>query len=249
VTVSGERATVGSGSVAPQGKVVQATITTKTDGVFVEAQLDTNGNDDMSPLGITPNRGKAQGTFFYAVGANSSTTPPSSSCPSGCGADRVGFVRLPMPKKLKHPRDDDDAEDGWAHNSHPSGWHMSEDDDDDGDGQPNEFDTPTANEIATIGDPAPLGAGQTADYPMTASPTSLALIAVATAESDPTALLSVDIYDALGVLVATSPVTPGVAAVTALLPVPGNYTARVHNQALGAATHTPTLIVREPWQP
>jgi hypothetical protein len=91
-------------------------------------------------------------------------------------------------------------------------------------------------------------AGQTKDYTLTASPTSLALIALATAEDDPTAFLSVDIYNALGMLVATSPVSPGVAVATVLLPAAGNYTARVHNQNPTAANHTPTLIVREPWQ-
>jgi hypothetical protein len=31
-----------------------------------------------------------------------------------------------------------------------------------------------------------------------------------------------------------------------LLPAPGTYTARMRNQGLGAISHTPKLIVREP---
>jgi streptogramin lyase len=239
IKAMGERANVASGSVAPQGKVVHGEITTNPNGdVFVEAFVGlTGGNDSESPLGITPNKGKGQGTFFYSVGM------------PGSGADRVGFVRLPMPKKVKHPRDDDDAEDGWDHNSHPSGWHVSDDDDDDSDGFENEFDSPTAREVIQVGDSAPLNPGQTADYPMIASSTSLALIAIAASDTDPTALLKVEIYNAVGALIASSPATPGLAAATVLLPAPGNYTARVRNLALGTVTYTPKLIVRQPWEP
>jgi hypothetical protein len=238
ITTMGERANVASGSQPPKGSVVTAQITTKPDGIFVDAFVGAfGGHDSESPLGITPNKGKGQGTFFYAVGL------------AGSGADRIGLVRLPMPQKLRHPRDDDDGEDGWDHNQHPSGWHMSGDDDDDNDGFENEYDSPTAQENVQVGDPAPLQAGQTMDYPMTASSTSLALIALAVAEDDPTAFLSVDIFNSLNQLVATSAVTPGLAAATVLLPAPGNYIARVHNQNPAASTHTPKLIVREPWQP
>jgi hypothetical protein len=241
VTTMGERATVASGSQAPRGSVVTAQITTKPDGVFVDAFVGAfGGHDSESPLGITPNKGKGQGSFFYAVGL------PGSS---GAGADRVGMVRLPMPQKVRHPRDDDDGEDGWDHSQHPSGWHMSGVDDDDNDGLENEYDSPTAQENVTVLDPTIVQAGQTKDYPMTASSTSLALIALAVAESDPTAFLSVDILNSAGQLVATSPVTAGLAAATLLLPAAGDYTARVHNQNVTGAAHTPKLIVREPWQP
>jgi hypothetical protein len=236
VPVSGARAAFINGSTLPNPKVVTAFVTTQTDGTYVEAQLDA-GDDDQSPLGITPAKWRGQGTFFYAVGFNPDAV------------NRVGFVRLPMPRKVKHPRDDDDNEDGWDHDKHAAGWHMSSDDDDDNDGFENEYDSPTAQENVQVGDPAALSAGQTKDYSMTASPTSLALIALAVAEDDPTAFLSVDIFNSLGQLVATSPVTPGLAAATVLLPVAGNYTARVHNQNPAAATHTPKLIVREPWLP
>jgi streptogramin lyase len=255
VDVFKERAIAASGFVPPDGKVVQAFITTNPDGdVFVEAQLDTNSNNPMnpndstSPLGITPNKGKGQGTFFYAVGANmSSTTDPQTG--QMVAVDRVGFVRLPMPQKVKHPRDDDDAEDGWDHNSHPAGWHTSAANDDDADGLENAFDLPNAREDVQVVDGAPaIAGGQSADFPVTTSPTTLALIATATAD-DPLAQIGVEIYDALGLLVATSAPSLGVAVATVPLPAASTYTARIRNYGMTPITHTPRLIVREPWLP
>jgi hypothetical protein len=249
VDMFSERAKVAAGSVPPDGKVVQAFITTNPDGdVFVEAQLDSNGNDSTSPLGITPNKGKAEGTFFYAVGINtSSTTDPQTG--QTVAVDRVGFVRLPMPQKAWHPRDDDDAEDGWDHNSHPAGWHTSAVGDDDADGLENAFDLPTAHENVQVVDGAPpIAGGQSADFPVTTSPTSLALIATATA-SDPLAQIGVEIYDGVGLLVATSAPSLGVAVATVSLPAAGTYNVRIRNYGMTSVTHTPRLIVREPWLP
>jgi hypothetical protein len=212
----GERADVACGTVCPVGKVIKAQVTTKSDGVFVEAQLDSNANDSISPLGITPNKGKAQGTFFYAVGFQNDLT-----------VDRVGFVRLPMPQKVRHPRDDDDDDDGLG----------------------SAQDSPTAHENVNVSDDAPLQGGQSVFYPMTASPTSLALIFVATSVDDPLAQIKVDIYNSLGMLMATSAPTPGVGVATVLLPAADNYTARVTNLGVTANTHTPMSIVREPPEP
>jgi hypothetical protein len=257
ISVMGERAIVASGSVPPQGKVVQAQITDKSDGVFVDVFVGlTGGNDSESPLGITPNKGKAQGTFFYAVGLPGNQT-----------ADRVGFVRMPMPgtssgstatstssgstatSTVRHPRDDDDAEDGWDHNSHPAGWHTSAANDDDADGLENSFDLPTARENVQVVDGAPaIAGGQSADFPVTTSPTSLALIATATA-GDPLAQIGVEIYDALGMLVATSAPSLGVAVATVPLPAAATYKVRIRNYGATTITHTPRLIVREPWVP
>jgi hypothetical protein len=236
INVLGERANVDSGSITPHGFVVPATVTTKTDGVFVEALVGLNGaHDSESPLGITPAKWKGQGAFFYAVGL------------PGDGTDRVGFVRLPVVQRLKHPRDDDDVDDGCCSPSQ-SGWHNSDVGDDDDDGQGNEFDTPTANEMATIGDPSPLGPGQTAQYQLIASPTTLALIASATTD-DLLGSVSVEIYNALGVLVAGSVSIPGSAMSTLPLPSAGTYTVNVKNVGVTSFTHTPTLVVREPWMP
>ena len=257
IGVMGERAIVASGSVPPQGHVVKAEITDKSDGVFVDVFVGaTGGNTSESPLGITPNKGKAQGTFFYAVGFPSKST-----------ADRVGFVRMPMPgtssgstttstssgstatSTVRHPRDDDDAEDGWDHNSHPAGWHTSAANDDDADGLENSFDLPTARENVQVVDGAPaIAGGQSADFPVTTSPTSLALIATATA-GDPLAQIGVEIYDALGMLVATSAPSLGVAVATVPLPAASTYKVRIRNYGMTSITHTPRLIVREPWLP
>jgi len=232
-----EASNVATGSVPPHGKVAMATITSPGDGnTYVEAQLDSGGNDDQSPLGITPAKWRGQGTFFYAVGFNMQ------------GADRVGFVRLPMPKKLKHPRDDDDTDDGCCSPTPPVGWHNSDIGDADDDGQGDEIDSPTANEIATIGDPAPLNPGQSVDYPVTASPTTLALLAMATADNV-LGQITVEIYNAVGALVAGSSSAPGAATSTLALPAPGSYTVRVKNWGMSAISQTPTIVVKEPWLP
>jgi hypothetical protein len=235
ITVMGERATVGSGSVTPQGSVIPATVTTKSDGVFVEALVGSNGgHDSESPLGITPAKWRGQGTFFYAVGL------------AGDGADRVGFVRLPMAQKLKHPRDDDDTNDGCCGSGMPSGWSNSDADDDDDDGQANEVDTPTANEVATINDPMSLGPGQSVTYPLIADSTTLALLATASAD-DLLGSITVEIYNALGVLLAGSVSVPGSAISTLPAPVPGTYTVKVKNVGISSFNQTPTLVVRQPW--
>jgi len=254
VTSMGERANVDSGSVQPQGAVVATTVTTKADGIFVDAYIGAQGvdgntpsHDSESPLGITANRGKGQGTFFYAVGI-----------PGDGTVNRIGFVRLPMPKKPKHPRDDDDTEDGQDHDNgnhggKGAGWHTHKAEDGDGNGHDDDDDgvdadndNATAREDVDVADPAPVAAGQYTDYYMTASSTSLALIATSTAE-DALSLLRIDIYNPAGVLVTSSPTTPGVAAATVLLPAPGQYKARVRNLGFTSLTQTPTLIVREPW--
>jgi len=231
-----ERASVATGSVAPQGFVVPTTVTSTTDGVFVDAMIGINGgHDSQSPLGITPAKWKGQGAFFYAVGL------------AGDGANRVGFVRLPMPQKVGHPRDDDDPEDGYDHDKHPQGWHThatTDGDDDDDDGLPASLDLPLAQEYVNVGDPVAVNAGQFVEYPVAASPTSLALIGSVVA-ADPTSVLEVDIYNALGTLVA-SQAGAGTAVATLALPAPGNYTVRVRNIGFSPLTHTPMFIVREP---
>ena len=88
--------------VCPIGKTVDGQVTQKDDGTFVEAIINTgfddNGNasDSMNPLGITPVKSKAQGTFFFTVGTNTSIAPNL--------VNRVGFVRLPVREKLMPER-------------------------------------------------------------------------------------------------------------------------------------------------
>jgi hypothetical protein len=232
-----------SDSVRPQGKIVPVTITPKKDGTFVEARVDQvikctsdfcSPVNSTSPLGITPNRGKAQGTFFYTVAFSD--------------AVRIGFARLPRHKeKVKHGRDDDDCDDGEDHTKHP-GWHDHDSDpyDRDDDAVETKHDHQTSREDAENGDATPLGAGQIAEYPMTASPTSLALIAQVTA-TDPFAQMGIEIYNPVGALVASGVSVGGVAVATLPTPGAGAFKVRVKNYGLNPVTQTPTLLVREPW--
>ncbi len=72
---------------------------------------------------------------------------------------------------------------------------------------------------------------------------------IATATTlNPLSIIAIDIYNPLGVLVASSPALPGAAAATVLLPTTGNYKARIRNMGISSLTHSPALIVREPWQ-
>jgi hypothetical protein len=71
------------------------------------------------------------------------------------------------------------------------------------------------------------------------------LIAKAEA-TDPLAQIGIDIYNAAGMLMASSVPTPGVGIAQILLPAAGTYTARVRNYSALPVTHTATLIVREP---
>jgi len=103
-----ECSSVVSGARARDAKIVEATTTRKDDGTYVEAMISSNSNDSMQPLGITPNRGKAQGTFFYTVGLAAGVDPTSGPAL----AKRIGFARLPIKEQIKHARDDDDADDG-----------------------------------------------------------------------------------------------------------------------------------------
>jgi hypothetical protein len=243
VLVTADASVSESAPVAPQGKIAPVTITSKDDGTFVEARVAeadcVSGPCSLvpsfSPRGITPNRGKAQGTFFYTVGFSDKI--------------RIGFARLPHKDKPKHGRDDDDCDDGEDAGKHP-GWHdhSSHVDDNDDDGVDSKYDTKTTREDAETGDATALGAGQITEYPLTATATSLALIANVTAD-DPLAQLGVEIYNSLGALVASGASVGGVALATLPLPAAGDYRVRVKNYGLGSATLTPTLLVREPWLP
>jgi hypothetical protein len=235
-----------SGTAQGIPKIATATTSPNPDGTYVEALINTAvpacssapSTPSLVPLGITPNNDKAQGTFFYTVGLEVG---------ANSDAKRVGHARLPIKEKIKRPRDDDDADDGFDTAQCPA-FHNAEPGDFDADGVPDQFDTPSSRDSMTMGDPAPLTAGQSVDYPLTASATSLALIASATADS-PTAQIAVEIYNSVGALVATSAPMPGGAVATLLTPAAGQYTARVRNLGVASFNHTPTLVVREPAVP
>jgi len=234
-------AAVDSNFVRPEPKTVEGRVTPKDDGIFVEA-LIKNPNDSFHPLGISPAKGKAQGSFFYAVGANGRLDPITGAALT----NRVGFVRLRVCEKQKFPRDDDDRDDGWEgadnwHDSHRHGDCHDFDDDGIDDGQ----DSPTGREQVQRNDATALPAGGSVDHTLTASPTTLALIAVAEADN-PLAQIGIDIYNAAGILVARSIPAPTVAVAQVVLPAAGTYTCRVRNYSAVATNYTPTLIVREP---
>ena len=132
---------------------------------------------------------------------------------------------------------------------HP-GWHDhgSHPDDSDDDGVDSKYDSKASREDAQTGDATVLSAGQVAEYPIAASSTSLALIANVAA-SDPLAQLGVEIYNALGALVASGTSVGGLAVATVAAPPTGTYKVRIKNWGTGPVTQTPTLLVREPWLP
>jgi hypothetical protein len=232
VTPTMEQAVVKSDKVTPQGKTVAALITKDNGDTFVEALINMP-NNSMLPLGITPAKAKSEGTFFYTVGESE-------------GSNRVGFVRLPtLKEKMKHPRDDDDRDDGWNGEDHWHDWHdHANSGDDDDDGISNGQDSQSGSETVNRGDSTPLASGQALDYTMTASPTTLALIAMAEADN-PLAQIGIDIYNSLGLLVARSAPALGIAVAQVALPSAGAYTWRLRNYG-APVNYTPTSIVREP---
>jgi hypothetical protein len=241
VLVTKEQAPRNSGTAPADAKIVVAK-TQSCDGICVEALIDTvlfttnpAAGPSLSPLGITPNMSKAQGTFFYTVGLTGDAANPSV-------ARRLGFVRLPNKRRVKNGRDDDDTDDGYDRHHQPQ-WHNSEPGDEDADGVDDRYDTSSSRENTSIFDPSLLPGQQGIDYPLTASSTTLALIA--SVEADPTAQIAVDIYNALGVLTATSGPMIGTAVCTVPLPAAGSYTARVRNLGFTAVTSTPTFVVRD----
>jgi len=247
VVVSKETADVAKINVPGIPKVVPTKTTRNDDGLFIEGIVSSETTADgsastpsLQPLGITANRAKAQGSFFYTVGlsvaANDPTTP--------VGAKRIGFIRLPMKDRAKFARDDDDPDDGFDRNR-DSRWHNAEPGDDDADGVPNDYDTNTTRDNMTVSDPAVVAVGQSWDYPMSTSPTTLALIAAVTPDVA-TATIAVDVYNSIGTLVGTSGPIVGAAVATVPAPTAGNYTIRVRNLGTTTVSPTSTTVVREP---
>ena len=237
-------------------KTVLKQTTKKKDGTFVEAVINTPapGSVDpymkkptsMSPLGITAVKSKAQGTFFYAVGvtAGASANPNAAAGPDASFAKRIGFVRLGVPERINNPRDDDDEDDGYR-TSNP-GWRAGSPGDADGDGVSDEYDTPSARENVTAYAATPAAAFSATDYAVTTTATTLALVA-SVQPDDPTAAIGVDIYNAMGLLLSTSALLPGVPSVTTLAaPGAGTFTVRVRNLSGRTVGITPTVLVREP---
>jgi hypothetical protein len=242
-TVTTLTTTVVSDVAYADPKTVLRQTTKKNDGTFVEAVINRpapgsgltmDTPDSMSPLGISPIKSKAQGTFFYSGGF-------AASSGFDAAAKRIGFVRLGIPERINNPRDYDDDDDG-HHTSDPS-WRVGSAGDADGDGVPDAEDTSTSRENMTGFDPSALPGMTSIDYPVTASAGTLALIAAV--EADPLAQVAVDIYNGLGVLAATSGPLVGAGLVTVPMPGAGNYTVKVRNLSTGAITQTPTVFLRD----
>jgi hypothetical protein len=217
-----------SGSVCPKPKTVDTTITSKSDGTFVEAMIDassdaTKPSDSTKPLGITPHPGKAVGTFFYAVGQTTNMT-----------IVRVGFARLPRKGlKGKHEREDKDCDDDGAGR-----------DDEDHDGIPDRHKTGDS-QAKMNRENDQLGPGQTSDYTVTTGPNTLAVIAAVQADN-PLAPVSVQVFDPNGISLALPVATPGLALATVVPTSAGNYTIRIKNEGPLPINHETQLITREP---
>jgi hypothetical protein len=247
-----------SNTVKPASRTAPGTVREEENGngVFVEASLaaaqpmDETTGPSMRPLGVTQNKGGRVGGVFYAVGLNATV-------------NRIGVAFLRPFQKPKHPRDDDDFDDDGKHD------HRDDDDDDDdgfldhldldddNDGEPDDIDDDDdddgiedkndaydrENEVWDIGE---LSAGQTLEYPMTAGQDTLILTASIVTD-DPLTPVSIEILDAGGLLAASVPPTPGIAAASVLKPAPGAYTIRVRNHGLTSTGFGTTFITRELW--
>jgi hypothetical protein len=236
-----EDAETAKGTSTPMPDTVEVQITDKNDGFFVEGLVGESGS--LIPLGITPDRSKKVGTYFYAVGFPE------------FGGNRVGQIVLPFKnRKHGHARDDDD------HDRDGKRDDVDDDDDDDGvkdvndndddddcvndaddwdddnDGIDDRDDRKDRKEDRYAREEESVAGGQSVDYPTTIATGNLLLVAKATA-ADPSALLSVQILNPAGQVVGNPLPTPGIAVATIPTLTAGTYTVRVKNLGL-----TPTAM-------
>jgi hypothetical protein len=224
---------------------VASQISSTCNGTCIEALISTvlfSSNPaslpSLSPLGISPNISKAQGTFFYSVGFAGDLNSV---------ARRIGFVRLPIIKHIDNPRDDDDTDDGFDRTK-DARWHNSAPDDDDADGVPNEYDSPSStDEMSTVG-PTSFAAGQVRSSSIRTTSSTLALVAAAQ-PTPSTGTMAVDVYNGAGTLVATSGPVVGIATATLPKPGAGTFTIRVRNLSTSAVTATLTTVLQQPLVP
>jgi hypothetical protein len=206
------------------------------------------------PLGITPDKSGKLGTYFYAVGVN-----PEN------GANRIGQIVLPF-KNRKHGRarddddhdrdgkrddiDDDDDDDGVndANDNDDDDDCVNDDDDwdDDNDGIDDKDDWKDRKETRDTREEESVAGGQSVDYPMALGTDNLLLVATATA-ADPSALLSVQILNPAGQVVANPLPTPGVAVATVPTLTAGSYTVRVKNLGLTPTAMATGFLTQANW--
>ena len=134
--------------------------------------------------------------------------------------------------------DDDDGDDD------NDGDDDDSDEDDDNDSIHDDFDSESSRELQETHD-GQVASGQPVQYVRTADASTLLIIAsVASTQAQ---LLTVEIYDPAGTLVAQSLPTPDRALATAPTLVPGNYTVKVRNNGAGTIGYEATLILSTLW--
>ena len=243
------------GDVPPKRRVVPTIVTPNADGIYVEALIDENTEPGMRrsmfPLGITPDRDRSVGAFYYAVGEAESVD-----------VKRIGHARLSREKqKGRHDRDDDDIDDDGKNSGHDDdddddGRMNHEDDDDDNDGDKDDADDDDDNDgIKDVHDTkehresqdnysSQMSAAQSEEFQMTAGAGTLAMIVTAVADN-PLAPISLEMRNPAGLLVVSTPPTPGAAAIAVPPSGAGTYTVRVKNAGLNAAGISTSLLTRE----
>jgi streptogramin lyase len=243
------------GDADPKRRKVPTRVTPNAEGVFVEALINQNTEYEMRrsmfPLGITPDLDRSTGAFFYAVGEADNLS-----------VNRIGHARLSREKqKGKHDRDDDDIDDdginsGADNDDDDDGWADDVDDDDDNDGDKDDVDDDDDNDGIKDAYDTPehresqdnyssqMSAAQVEEFQMTAGASTLAMIVTAVADN-PLALVLLEVRNPAGLLVVSTPPTPGVAAIALTPSGAGVYTVRVKNAGLSAAGISTTLLTRE----
>jgi hypothetical protein len=119
-----------------------------------------------------------------------------------------------------------------------------EDDDDDNDGIKDDVDDRSTHEKQQSSS-GTLAGGQNTDYTMTADSTTLALTVVA--EAPNAEFLTVEVYDAAGLLMGVSPTAVGAALIKVPVGLAGDYTVRVRNVSLTPVDYIVRLVRSSPW--
>jgi hypothetical protein len=158
------------------------------------------------------------------------------------GVNRLGHIILPFDRKGHgHGRDEDedDCEDNDGHHHH----HDADDHDNDGvkDGDDDHEKKERRDQRQDD-----VNGGQSVDYPMEMDSNSVALVTTATA-ADPGTMLSIEVRNAAGQLLAAPLPAPGVAIATVPTLTAGTYTVRVKNLGITPTTFTTTSLTRSVW--
>jgi hypothetical protein len=146
------------------------------------------------------------------------------------------------------PDDDNDGHhDGNDDDDDNDGHHDNDDDDDDNDGIDDRHDSKSTRQHQRVEAADALAAG-VAEFALVADAATLTLSATGAAgDVDPLLpALRVDIYNPLGLLVATG-TGPGAVTATTIPVLPGTYTVRVRNLRAATTIFTTTLVRSTAW--